>query len=96
VAIRDERDFNIIWHVNRDKDILYDDLQPGRYMLKVTFIKPSLEANTYKIVFGMQDAETLEYFNKSTSKEQNVFKVVGNRIPRGTILCESQWELKRL
>lgn len=93
VAIRDERDFNIIWHKNIDRNILFKDMQPGRYRLKVTFRRPSLEPNVYRIVFGFKDAGTGEYFEKITLNT-NVFKITGDRIPRGTVLCESEWDLE--
>ncbi len=93
VAIRDERDFNIIWHKNIDRNIHFHNLQPGPYRLKVTFRSPNLEPNVYRVVFGLKDADTGEYLEKITL-DSNVFKVTGSRIPRGTVLCESDWELQ--
>jgi lipopolysaccharide transport system ATP-binding protein len=94
-AIRDERDFNIIWHVNLDQEIYFRNLKPGKYRLKVVYKDPHLEPDVYRLIFGIQDADTLEYFEKVTLNN-NVFKVVGNKVPRGTILCESDWELSSL
>jgi ABC-type polysaccharide/polyol phosphate transport system ATPase subunit len=94
VAIRDERDFNIIWHKNIDRNIHFKNMQPGTYRLKVTFRSPNLEPNVYRIVFGLKDAETGEYLEKITL-DTNVFKITGDRIPRGTVLCESDWKLEQ-
>ena len=93
VAIRDDRGINLIWHVNLDRQVVCNPLDPGKYRLKVRFANPPLEASVYRIVFGLRDAETLEYYEKITSKGENVFEVKSNRIPRGTISVDSEWEI---
>ena len=93
-AIRDDRDFNIIWQVNIDQKKYFRNLKPGKYRLKVTFKDPHLEPNVYRIIFGIQDADTLEYYEKVTLNN-NVFKIIGDKVPRGTVRCESTWEVVR-
>ena len=95
VAIRNEQNIAVISQINIDRKIYFKNMHPGTYRLTVTFFDPKLVPNIYRLFFSLKDADTCEDFEKNES-DQWVFQIVGNKIQRGFVECESSWDLKEL
>ncbi len=94
VAVRDERNINIIWHDNLDKGIYYKNLKPGQYNLRVVFERLPLTPGVFFPHIAISDAATGEVFEQVTSVK-NAFKVASDDISRGIVYCESRWTLTK-
>lgn len=97
IAIRDDRDFNIIWHFSTENGLSAKSLEEGNYELTIQIPEHHLESNVYKYVLAMQDNDTFEYYEKVASTKDNAFIVVEEKqIPRGTIKTDSKWTINKV
>lgn len=97
-AIRDDANNNVIWQINLEEDFELEILEPGSYELIVEYTSPSLASGIYHIVFNLQNAETLEYYEKLALKNVYSFRIKNktNKMPRGIIACKSKWSIKKI
>jgi lipopolysaccharide transport system ATP-binding protein len=94
VLIRSDLNFDIIWNNNLDKKIKYENLEPGKYRLKVSFKKPPLVPATYFLGLSLVDADSQELFLQI--QNYTAFKINGgSRIPRGVMISENEWSLEK-